>query len=288
MVFDVEDGVQNVLEPQHSVFIKREVRNNITNFLNSYSENDSPVKYGIRVNALSSSAFDEDIALLKNMSPKVKWKTIFLPKINCHEEILTYLNAFNENNIAFEEVIPIIETAEGYKNTSSIVKHPVESGFKRVAWGNHDFNLDCGYWPFQDIYSPLHWPRMKAFISCLKKMNYEFINPPILELDNKELSMAVLNEISMLCKLGFSQVALSHKQALLFLDWQADYAYTITPFLRSNQDGRQEKISLAKSIVEQFKVFQVNGKSFSIIDKNKKIISPQEFLAAQNFLHENS
>lgn len=288
MVFDLEDGVQSVIEPQLTTVLKKKVRNNIATFLNQYTERNYSSSAGIRINSFSSSAFKEDVLFLKSISTKVKWKNIFLPKINSHKEIISYINTFHENNIAFEEVIPIIETGEGYRNMSSIFKYPVEATFRRAVWGNHDFNLDCGYWPFQDMNSPLHWTRMEEFISCLKKVNYEFINSPILELDNNDLSMAVLNEAFSLCKSGFSQVALSYNQALLFLKWQNDPLYSVKSFFQRSQPDQEEKIKLARSTIEQFRACQLYGKSFSVIEKHKKIISPQEFTAAQNFLNENS
>ena len=288
MVFDLEDGVQNILEPQFTAIVKKEVRNNIVNLLNQYVEHNASCIAGIRINAFTSPAFKEDILFLKSLRSRIKWKNIFLPKINSHEEILSYVNTFTENNIAFDEVIPIIETTEGYRNISSIFRYPSETKFNRSVWGNHDFNLDCGYWPFQDIGSSLHWQRMEEFISCLEKMNYGFINSPILELDNSELSTAVLNEIGSLCKSEFSQVALSYKQSILFSTWKAEKTSSNKSFLQSNSLSREEKINLAKKTVEQFKAWQLSGKSFSIIEKHKRIISPQEFMAAQNFLNENS
>ncbi len=288
LVFDLEDGVQNVPEPQHTATLKKSVRNDIATLLNHYPKNGSACMTGIRINSITSTEFTEDILFLKRIGSKAIWKNIFLPKIKSHREILSYITTFNENNIAFEEVIPVVETAEGYANISSIFKSPAEARLKRGVWGNHDFNLDCGYWPFQDVDSQLYWERIKVFISCLKKMSYEFVNSPILELDNKELSIAVFNEINSLCKSGFSQVALSYKQAIFFSTWKAEKASPNKSFLQSSPLNREEKINLAKKTIEQYNTCHLSGKSFSIIERHKRIISPQEFTAAQNFLNENS
>jgi citrate lyase subunit beta / citryl-CoA lyase len=89
---------------------------------------DTPV--AVRVNDVNSEWFREDIALCR--APSVQ--TIMLPKAERIDDI--FLCEFAGKPT---EVLPMIETAQGFRNVVAIAQHRLTT---RLVFGNIDFQLD--------------------------------------------------------------------------------------------------------------------------------------------------
>lgn len=92
------------------------------------ASNDTPV--AVRVNDVNSEWFREDIALCR--APSVK--TVMLPKTERIDDI--FLCEFAGKPT---EVLPMIETAQGFRNVVAIAQHRLTT---RLVFGNIDFQLD--------------------------------------------------------------------------------------------------------------------------------------------------
>jgi citrate lyase subunit beta / citryl-CoA lyase len=92
------------------------------------AHNDTPV--AVRVNDVNSEWFREDIALCR--APSVR--TIMLPKTERIDDI--FLCEFAGKST---EVLPMIETAQGFRNVVAIAQHRLTT---RLVFGNIDFQLD--------------------------------------------------------------------------------------------------------------------------------------------------
>lgn len=90
--------------------------------------NSTPVT--VRVNDVNSEWFREDLALCR--APSVK--AIMLPKAERIDDI--FLCEFAGKPT---EVLPMIETAQGFRNVVAIAQHRLTS---RLVFGNIDFQLD--------------------------------------------------------------------------------------------------------------------------------------------------
>ncbi|MBY8608133.1 CoA ester lyase [Burkholderia arboris] len=90
--------------------------------------NDTPV--AVRINDVNSEWFREDIALCR--APSVK--TVMLPKTERIDDI--FLCEFAGKPT---EVLPMIETAQGFRNVVAIAQHRLTT---RLVFGNIDFQLD--------------------------------------------------------------------------------------------------------------------------------------------------
>lgn len=90
--------------------------------------NDTPVV--VRVNDVNSEWFREDIALCR--APSVK--AIMLPKAERIDDI--FLCEFAGKST---DVLPMIETAQGFRNVVAIAQHRLTT---RLVFGNIDFQLD--------------------------------------------------------------------------------------------------------------------------------------------------
>ncbi|WP_175945435.1 HpcH/HpaI aldolase/citrate lyase family protein [Burkholderia pyrrocinia] len=90
--------------------------------------NATPV--AVRINDVNSEWFREDIALCR--APSVK--TVMLPKTERIDDI--FLCEFAGKPT---EVLPMIETAQGFRNVVAIAQHRLTT---RLVFGNIDFQLD--------------------------------------------------------------------------------------------------------------------------------------------------
>ncbi|VWD21291.1 HpcH/HpaI aldolase/citrate lyase family protein [Burkholderia lata] len=89
---------------------------------------DTPV--AVRINDVNSEWFREDIALCR--APSVK--TVMLPKTERIDDI--FLCEFAGKPT---DVLPMIETAQGFRNVVAIAQHRLTT---RLVFGNIDFQLD--------------------------------------------------------------------------------------------------------------------------------------------------
>jgi len=92
------------------------------------ASNDTPV--AVRINDVNSEWFREDIALCR--APSVK--TVMLPKTERIDDI--FLCEFAGKPT---DVLPMIETAQGFRNVVAIAQHRLTT---RLVFGNIDFQLD--------------------------------------------------------------------------------------------------------------------------------------------------
>ena len=87
VVFDLEDGLQNVFDIKQSENLKEETRNLLFNAINDRNEKTIS-EYGIRINALSSAEFYNDLKFLRGLNKNVKWKYVVVPKINSQNDVV--------------------------------------------------------------------------------------------------------------------------------------------------------------------------------------------------------
>ncbi|WP_322005136.1 HpcH/HpaI aldolase/citrate lyase family protein [Paraburkholderia tropica] len=119
VVIDLEDAVP--------VSEKKIARAALSEWLNA---NDTPI--AVRVNDVNSEWFRDDIALCR--APSVK--AVMLPKTERIDDIFLCECAANAT-----EILPMIETAQGFRNVVAIAQHRLTT---RLVFGNIDFQLDLG------------------------------------------------------------------------------------------------------------------------------------------------
>ncbi|MED1607549.1 CoA ester lyase [Cytobacillus kochii] len=126
IIIDLEDAV--VVEE------KKEARALVYNFLKERNNTTKNLKIYIRINALTTQWFFDDI----NMINKLKHiDGIMIPKCENQTPIDLSTELLNSDL----EILPLIETANGVNNTNLILNHPAVT---RVAFGSVDFALDIG------------------------------------------------------------------------------------------------------------------------------------------------
>lgn len=102
----------------------------------------------IRLNSVSSTLFEQDIAWLQSMPNLERCAGIFLPKAECPEATAGAIErvlAWHPN----ARIVAIIETAKGLHNVEALSTLP---GVTRLAFGSLDFSLDINSSQLRDAF----------------------------------------------------------------------------------------------------------------------------------------
>lgn len=125
VIFDLEDAVD--------FGSKKKARINI----GEYIKNNNWSKYTIiRINSIDSEMYEEDLKV--SLSKKVD--AIMVPKVNSSDDILKVEKKIKEFSNLKPEIIPIIETVEGFHYVDQILAGSLH--VKKIAFGVVDFLQD--------------------------------------------------------------------------------------------------------------------------------------------------
>jgi len=272
-VFDLEDCYSIPFRRLESNKLRAKARKGIHTFLTGDIELTG-ITIGIRINSIDDQNFKKDINLLNTINGKINWDCIFLPKTETRAQILKCIRILKKNKIKFGEVIPIVESRKGIKNLEIILASRTRKIFSRVAFGHCDYYLDCGIFPFPHHNSPSFWDKTKKIIKIIEKRGYTFVNSPVLELTNTRLFNKTLSKLKKTCKKEFSQVTLNLHQSQLCRDFKKAFRVKFP----------EQKEFNPRQILSAYLSNIISGRSFVVTRREKKIISPQEYIAAVNYL----
>jgi citrate lyase beta subunit len=287
IVFDLEDGVQDVIHPERTQHLKEVARTNVLALFQNPGFEKMLPKTGFRINSIHGKEFEHDLKCLRSVQEFVRLSYVVIPKLNSREELDDYIAVFSENNLSFDEFIPIIETVDGYKSLDDILSRPPANQFHRFFWGHHDYNLDAGIFPFAEHRSSHYWELTKDMIAKLENSGYGFINGAFLEVNNDDFLKKIVSGIAGLCLKDFDFAAISYRQVKLLSSLRSVYPVHYPEFIEDEVLTDAEKISLAKTIVNRFQKNQFLEKGFSFDRQDAIIISPHQYLAALKYLDEN-
>lgn len=288
--FDFEDGIKDLLVLNTKKFKHRQRKDVINLFKQKRDELDFN-HIGLRLNSLSSEDFKDDVQVLKALKEIKPIKCLFLSKVKNISSITECLSELSDIN--FKEIIPVIECDQSFKDLDKITSIKNRK-FNRIAFGHCDYNLSCEHFPFFHHDSEKYWNWIKSMERILKDSNKGFVNSPFLQLDNNDAFCQNLNKLSKYCQ-DAGQVTLCFIQTKLCSDFNVNSYYinkAITKQLPDPSDGNDyvDHKSLhnieayASKIVNDFEQSNESGKGFSIIGKNRVLISPQEYISAKKFL----
>jgi citrate lyase beta subunit len=212
IIYDLEDGVQDVMNPDNNSLLKETARLNLLGYLKKNAAKNKQIKVGFRINTLSGEEFKHDLEFLSEINKYCNIQYLLLPKINSKREIKEYKNYFSDCSISFKELIPIIETVNGYESIKDLFSAPPSDIFHRAFWGHHDYNLDARNWPFAEYYSSEYWRLTTHLIRMIEKANYSYINGAVLQINNDGMLKKIAGVLSGICKKDFDMTALSYSQ----------------------------------------------------------------------------
>jgi hypothetical protein len=281
-VFDLEDAALVPFDEKQTNRNKSAIRKEITSLLLS-DRNTNQYLIGIRVNSPANLNFSLDLEFLKKINKNISWDCIFLPKIQNKTLLEKCIKLFENHRIRFKEVIPIIESEKGIKNLSEILSAKADSRFNNIAFGHCDYNLNCNNFPFIHHNTKDYYKIINPIIRMIEKSNFGYVNSPFLELNNIMGFRKNLGYLHKICANNFSQVTLTLEQTKLC----NNYEKNLNGFHFPKSVVRIDKITgrqIAKSIISEFLSNLIPGKSFALTKEKRKLISPQEYQSAINYI----
>ena len=88
------------------------------------------------------------------------------------------IHIFVSNNIDLE-IVPIIETSNGYNNLSQVLDSDKDSNLiSKVHYGHFDYSLDCNLWPFSDPNHIEFWDIIKPMIKVISDHGKVYLHTP--------------------------------------------------------------------------------------------------------------
>jgi hypothetical protein len=194
------------------------------------------------------------------------------------EQMEFYFNQLGE--VKCHEIIPIIETEEGFENLESIVRFK-NRRFNKIAFGHCDYNLSMGYFPFIHQTNHKYWEWIDRFAEVLSSAKISFINSPFLDLNNEREFQGVLSKLTDSFN-TVGQISLCIKQTEICskfgnpIDDPIDY-----PDLNAKSSS-----IIAKEIIKRYESNRVENKSFAMSKHNRVLISPHEYSIAKIIANE--
>jgi len=205
--FDFEDGIQNILNNEKTKYLKEKHREYCTLLVHEF---DKSIKIGVRLNAKDTIELQKDISSIKS----INIHSIFLPKIENSQEIISIVHILDDNKIKYKEIIPIIENRKGLDNINNIIK---VKNIKNLAFGHCDYNMSLNILPFFHQESNEYWKWVSRIILYTNKKNICYINSPCLSSQNEDLFISMLEHLKNITNKKFSQITLSNGQTKLCL-----------------------------------------------------------------------
>src|SRR5687768_16525178 len=274
LCFDLEDSVKDIFDPQRTSGLKIRARQTLRTLLEKLLRDYPHRKLGIRFNAIRSVEHIADLKALNDFS----FQTIFLPKADCADDVLYFEEKLKEHNISCMEIVPVIESKPGLQSLEEIIH--VEN-VKNLAFGHCDYNLDTGQFPFFHHSTREYWTWVETIISIIRTKNVNFINSPFLELSNMVSFDEMLQRLSRIAGDAMGQITLTNQQTELCLKFKKNTSQKLKNIF-PRLDIRYDK-NLAANFIWRFER-KNNNRPFTITQDDQLLLSPHEYIAAQNYL----
>jgi citrate lyase beta subunit len=242
-------------------------------------KNKKKLEIGIRINPINSKYYLDDIVQFSRFSNSDIHFNIFLPKVSSSFDVKKCFDEITMNKIQDFEIIPIIESKQGFKNLNCIINN--STGYiSKIAFGHCDYNLDCDYFPFYHQDSNEYWNWVNNIISACGN-EITFLNSPYLNLNDDELLINIISKLEKV-KNNCGQITLSLRQSKVCSSYnQQDYKFSDHP--KSIVNVKDVK-KFAMDLVNKFEKYKVEGKNFAIVSETKNLISPQEYNKAKEII----
>src|SRR4030095_12828184 len=145
---DLEDGVQDPLDPSRTPQLKASARESIQQFF--AHARDIPPSLSLRINVVGSGELERDLDMLRHLADRVGWNEIYLPKIERYSTVAEIRSMLRARGITWRSLVPTIETVAGVEQLGELLQEDVIASAGKVQFGHYDYNLDAGNWPFVD------------------------------------------------------------------------------------------------------------------------------------------
>ncbi len=270
LCFDFEDSIYKLeLKPYYRNSFKQIIENIIPLL--------PDVKIGLRINNITEE-LEKDLTTISGC----KINSIFFPKVESAEGIDKIQKLLNVNNVSYDELIPIIESKIGFTNLEKIIRNFTPQ-MGKIGFGHCDYNLSINQFPFFHQNSVEYWKWIDRLHSIFEPKGLTLINSVYLELGNHSFFQSMLYHLFELFGDNVGQTTLTLEQSKLVKDFiPTKKSFYFNELLELRLDLKVSP-NYDRTII---KGFENNNKEkgFSVLDKNRLMISRHEYLAALNYL----
>jgi citrate lyase beta subunit len=270
--FDLEDSIQDCLNPSNTAALKAEYRTYFRTMLQSSNVEFGQSKAAIRINAVGSPDYFLDLAILAGIR---KVDSIFVPKVESRKEILKLNDDLRRNGVQVQKLFPVIESGSGMENIDDILS--AGNNICGVAFGHCDYNLDCGHYPFFHQECREYWSWIKKISVHTNHRNLLLINSPFLQLDNFDFFGGILKVLSAIGKDFAAQITLTRKQTDICTSFSIPAENSAVTGISNRLDLRVPE-GIARNFIECFER-NLNGRGFAVNEK-RMVLSPHEYRAS--------
>ncbi|MDD2636330.1 MAG: hypothetical protein PHW82_12640 [Bacteroidales bacterium] len=273
--FDFEDSILDFKQNDTNRY-KSDYRDKVIKLIISNKTDVLKSWLGFRINEYGDNRYLDDIEALNRLGG-LQFRVLFLANVTTPETLDRFLK--ENQNLNFDEVIPIIESNEGFGNLENIVKfkHPK---FKNVVFGHCDYNLSCEMFPFIHQDNPRYWFWIQKFEQVCSENNKGFVNSIYLNLNHSLHFKLMLKNTSRFFD-NWGQVTLNTQQST------DAFNFKDTDLINVRELNLMDDLNIteyAKEIVELFEKYNPDGRGYTIMPDTKTFICPQEYLAAKRFI----
>lgn len=279
IILDLEDSVQDTLNPKNTPLLKEEARRSIPIVIEELHKKEIDISNNIyiRINSLESGELEHDIQIVKNVCNYVEYIGVFTPMIKNVKDLYTIKSLLSE--IFYKvKLIPIIETVNGYKNLQEILKNAIELNIEYIHYGHYDYSLDSEQWPFVRQDEKIFWCFIDDIVQTIENSNIKYMHTPFGNLSDAKLYKSIIKRLTNICQYSFAVTALNFNQVL--------FAHDISnaETLKYRRIETINKYEIAKDIVNIFENNQCSKRSFSVDIKKANFITPHEYKMAKKIL----
>jgi hypothetical protein len=277
LCFDFEDSVYDLINPSNSQNLKLIARENFDRIYGTLSRKGN-LKTGVRINSSKDIEKEKDFISLSGK----KINTIWLPKADNPQDILTVKEKLKSYTIIYDEIIPIIETRASLQNLQFILQE-TKGIFSKIVFGHSDYNLSINSLPFFHQYNCEYWKWVEKIISIISDYGILFINSAFLYLSDTDFFGKMLSHLYQLLGNKFGQVTLTSKQSKICNSF--DKEFRGFKRLIDNRSYLRVPEGYAENFIKEFEN-QNQNRGFTVNKKDNVLLSPQEYTTSKRYLKE--
>jgi citrate lyase beta subunit len=285
IVFDLEDGVADPIDPAGTQALKAEARQRLIEFVSGGRLAES-TRFGVRINNIRDDEYEKDIVCLGALSRFRKLNTVILPKTQNAEDLRRCKNDLARDRARWDHLVPIVETKTGLENLDSTLDFLQKSGSPHAVYGHYDYSLDAGAWPFVEGDSLEYWEWIAPIIRRIESYGVSHIHPPYMQIGNRDGFNDLMRRTALICSRPFGIVTVTADQSNQCLAFDASDP-SIPPTLpRAAILSVEEKIKMARDTIESYEKARKHNVSFTADAAEGRFVPPHYYLAAKKFLAE--
>jgi citrate lyase beta subunit len=285
VVLDLEDSLWEVGDPARTEALKAGARRDLLELARTRPDLFQRFKIGLRINKTTTPEFTADLAVLSEIARSLPLSVIVPTKVESAQELQQCRRELDEQGVACEALIPIVETGEGMAHLPEILSTAAQIRIPAVIYGHYDYCLSTGLWPFPDFDEKSFWELAEPFLTAVETAGLSYVHPPLFSMYDDDLFMGVLGHLQRRCRLPWGMLTFGPRQTKLCADLISGRVPAGGINLRESTSVLEDElVRRAREIIQAYNSHRKENKSFAIDPRTGLFIAPHHYAAALAFL----